>query len=138
MDFVKKIVRVVLAGGLGGLVNSLALWLCGVLGITPALGFMMQPAFTMPWLMPRVVQGALWGVLFLLPFWRQNLYRKGLLLSLPLWLVMLFVVFPMKMGAGMMGLSLGPGAPVWAFVFTALWGLVAAAFLRHVWREEGR
>jgi hypothetical protein len=97
---------------------------------------MMQPALTMPWLLPRVMQGALWGLLFLLPFWRDALYRKGLVLSLPLWLVMLFLIFPMKMGAGMMGLQLGAGAPVWALFFTVLWGLTAATFLRHVWRND--
>jgi len=127
---------VLLAGGLGGVVNSLALWLFGMLGITPALGFMMQPELSMPWLMPRVVQGALWGLLLLLPFWADAPYRKGLVLSLPLWLVMLFVVFPMKMQAGMFGLSLGPGAPLWALFFTVLWGLTATFFLQKVWRND--
>ncbi|HSR36163.1 MAG TPA: hypothetical protein VLL73_03200 [Desulfurivibrionaceae bacterium] len=136
METVKKIVRVVLAGGLGGVVNSLALWLFGMLGITPALGFMMQPELTMPWLLPRVMQGALWGLLFLLPFWKESLYKKGLVLSLPLWLVMVLVVFPMKMQAGMFGLALGPGAPVWALFFTLVWGVVAATFLQYVWRND--
>lgn len=136
MDIIKKIMRVVVAGGLGGLANSLALWLFGVLGITPALGFMMQPELTLPWLLPRVVQGALWGLLFLLPFWCQKLYRKGVVLSLPLWLVMVLVIFPMQMQAGMFGLALGPGAPVWALFFTMLWGVTAAAFLQHIWRRD--
>ncbi|MFZ5774489.1 MAG: hypothetical protein ACOY3Z_03275 [Thermodesulfobacteriota bacterium] len=128
--------RCLVAGATGGLVNSLTLWLLGDLGITPALGFNLAPELTMPWLMQRLVPSAIWGLLFLLPFWKDALLRKGLVLSLPLWLVMMLVVFPMKMQAGMFGLALGAGAPVWGFLFTSLWGVTASQFLAIVWREQ--
>ena len=131
-----NIIRVVVAGAFGGLVNSLALWAFGALGITPALGFNMAPPLTMAWLMPRIIPSALWGLLFLLPFWKESLVKKGMVLSLPLWLLMLFMVFPRKMQAGMMGLKLGAGAPVWALIFTLLWGISAALVLQYIWKEK--
>ena len=55
------------AGALGGLANSLAVWLFGALGITLALGVGIAPGLTPAWLYPRIVWGGLWGFLFLLP-----------------------------------------------------------------------
>lgn len=136
MNPVVKILRVLLAGAFGGLVNSVALWAFGAAGITPALGFQMTPPLTMAWLMPRIIPSALWGLLFLLPFWDRALVKKGMVLSLPLWLIMVLMVFPKKMGAGMFGLKLGAAAPLWALFFTLLWGLAAALVLDFVWKEK--
>lgn len=130
MEILKKFFMALTAGAFGGLINSLAIWICGVLGVTPALGFNFTPALTLSWLIPRMVPSALWGLLFLLPFLKDFVYRKGMILSLPLWLVMLLLVFPKKMQAGMFGLDLGAGAPFWTLVFTLLWGLSAAFFLK--------
>lgn len=126
-----KIVMVIVAGLLGGLVNSLGIWGCGFLGINQALGFNFAPALTMPWLMPRLISSGLWGLLFLLPFWRgqKDLMKKGALLSLAPLAMMLFMVFP-KMGGGVLGLKLGATAPLFALIFTLLWGLTAASFLK--------
>ncbi len=132
----QRIARVLAAGAVGGLVNSLAIWGCGFLGITPALGFNYAPELSPLWLLPRLVSSAVWGLLFLLPWFRERLVLKGLLLSLPLWLVMILIVFPRKMAAGVFGFGLGLGAPVWALVFTGLWGLSAGIFLKYLWREE--
>jgi len=123
-----KIVHALIAGLLGGLTNSLGIWLCGLLGITTALGFNFTPELTMNWLLPRLVPSALWGLLFLLPFWEQKLFSKGLILSLFPAAFMLFMVFP-KMGAGMLGLAWGATAPLFALFFTGVWGLTAAAWL---------
>jgi len=133
-----KVARALTAGAFGGLVNSLGIWFFGLLGITPALGFNMVPELTPAWLLPRIIPSALWGLLFLLPFWNDRIYRKGMVLSLPLWLVMLFLVFPKKMHAGMMGLKLGAGAPVWALFFTLVWGIAAAFWLASIWKEQDR
>jgi hypothetical protein len=132
MEKLKKILLVLLAGAFGGLVNSLAIWLFGALGITPALGFNFAPTLSLPWLLSRIVPSALWGLLFLVPFLKRSLYRKGMVLSIPLWLVMLLMIFPKKMQAGMFGLSLGAGAPVWALCFTQVWGLSAAFLLKKM------
>lgn len=126
-----KIVHTLIAGLLGGLANSIGIWLCGFFGITTALGFNFVPELTMKWLMPRLVSSALWGLLFLLPFWKEKIYRKALVLSLLPAAFMLFVVFP-KMGAGLLGLEWGGTAPLFVLVFIAVWGLVAASWLKTV------
>lgn len=126
-----KIILVILAGIIGGLVNSLGIWGFGALGINQALGFNFTPALTIPWLMPRLIISGLWGLLFLLPFWREDLIKKGLVLSLGPLLLMLFMMFP-KMGAGILGLKLGTTAPVFALFFTIVWGITAALFLKTV------
>jgi hypothetical protein len=125
MNLGKKIAIVLLAGATGGLANSLAVWGAGVLGITPALGFNMTPLLTLKWVLPRILASAVWGLLFLIPFWKETPYKKGAVLSLAPYFFMLFVFFP-KMKMGLMGLKLGPGAPVFALLFLLLWGLVAA------------
>lgn len=123
MEIAKKIGSALLAGAFGGLVNSLAVWLFGFLGITPMLGFDMQPALTPSWLLPRIPPSAIWGLVFLLPFWQTKPIRKGLLFGIPLWLSMMLLVFPIQMKAGYFGLQLGPGAPLWVYFFSALWGV---------------
>lgn len=123
METAKKIGSALLAGAFGGLVNSLAVWLFGVLKITPMLGFDMQPVLTLSWLLPRIPPSAVWGLAFLLPFWQTKPLRKGLLLGIPLWLSMMFLVFPIQMKAGYFGLKLGVGAPLWVYFFAALWGI---------------
>jgi hypothetical protein len=125
MNFAMRALVSFLAGAFGGLVNGLAVWLFGLLGITIALGFKMAPALTIPWLLPRLLFGGLWGFLFLLPFWRNRLYLKGLLLSLAPSAYMLLKVFP-ELGTGVLGLGKGPGAPFFVLFFNALWGLAAA------------
>jgi hypothetical protein len=55
------------AGALGGLANSVAIWLCGALGITAALGVAIAPAATPAWLYPRLVWGGIWRFLLLCP-----------------------------------------------------------------------
>lgn len=126
-----KILLVVLAGHVGGLVNSIGIWGFGVLGINQALGFDMVPVLTIKWLLPRLIGSGAWGLLFLLPFWRDDLIKKGMVLSIGPLLMMLFMVFP-KMGAGMLGLELGATAPVFALFFTLLWGISAGLFLKAV------
>ena len=124
-----KIIKVILAGITGGVVNSIGIWAFGVLGINQALGFNMAPELTVAWLMPRLISSALWGLLFLLPFWPHALIRKGLLLSIGPLTLMLFMVFP-KMGAGMLGLQLGHAAPFFALFFSMVWGGTAGLFLK--------
>ena len=130
-----KVIRVLLAGAFGGLINSLTLWIFGALGISPALGFTMTPDLTPKWLIPRIVISGLWGLLFLLPVLQNNIFKKGLVLSIAPAIFMLFVVFPMKMKAGILGLNLGPTAPLFAVLFTMLWGLSAALWLRYIQKK---
>ena len=117
------------AGCLGGLVNSLAVWLSGMYGITSAIGVKIAPQLSAAWLYPRIVWGGIWGFLFLLPLLRRKLLIQGLIFSLGPTLVQLFVVFP-KAHKGMMGLDLGTLTPLAVVVFNAVWGVTAAVWLR--------
>ena len=126
----KKLSFVFAAGCFGGLLNSLAVWICGELGVTAALGVKIAPTLSAPWLYPRLVWGGIWGALFLLPMMKRQFITRGLLFSLGPTLVQLFIVFPMKANKGMMGLDLGMLTPVFVIVFNAIWGLGAAFWLR--------
>jgi len=118
------------AGCLGGLLNSLAVWLFGYYGITSTIGVKIAPQLSAAWLYPRIVWGGIWGLLFLLPLMRKNPVIQGLIFSLGPTLVQLFVVFPMKADKGVMGLDLGSLTPLAVVVFNAVWGVTAAVWLR--------
>ena len=131
-NLAKKLSLVFAAGCLGGLLNSLAVWIFGVIGITPALGVKIAPSLSALWLYPRLVWGGIWGLLFLLPLMQKRFLYRGLIYSLGPTIVQLFIVFPMKTGQGVMGFDLGLLTPLLVFVFNAIWGLTAAIWLRWV------
>ena len=131
-NFAKKLSLVFAAGCLGGLLNSLAVWIFGVIGVTSALGVKISPSLTAPWLYPRLVWGGIWGLLFLLPLMRKRFLYRGLIFSIGPTIVQLFIVFPMKANKGIMGFDLGLLTPLFVFVFNAIWGLTAAIWLRWV------
>jgi hypothetical protein len=118
------------AGAMGGLVNSLAVWLAGLWGITAAFSVKIAPALTVAWLYPRIVWGGLWGFLFLLPMMRSRWLTRGLLFSLGPTLVQLFIIFPYKAHKGLMGFELGLFTPLFVVVFNMIWGVIAALWLR--------
>jgi hypothetical protein len=120
------------AGCLGGLLNGLAVWLFGELGITAALGVKIAPTLSPAFLYPRLVWGGIWGLLFLLPLMQTRIFSRGLIFSLGPTLVQLFVVFPMKANKGVMGLDLGLLTPLFVVVFNAIWGWTAAIWLKSV------
>ncbi len=118
------------AGSVGGLLNSLALWLCGLYGITAALGVSIAPQLHPEWLYPRLVWGGLWGLLFALPLFTGPWLRRALLLSLLPSAVQLFIVFPYHSPYGQAGLALGTLTPLIVLAANAIWGLATAATLR--------
>lgn len=126
----KNISMVFAAGCLGGLVNSLAVWIFGDLGINAVLGVRIAPALTPQWLYPRIIWGGIWGLLFLLPLMRNRILSRGIIFSLGPTLVQLLVVFPLKAGKGYMGLDLGTLTPLLVFIFNAIWGIATAIWLR--------
>lgn len=118
------------AGALGGLANSLAVWLFGMLGVTAALGVSIAPVLSPDWLYPRLVWGGIWGFLFLSPAPQASWWLRGLVFSLGPSLVQLVVVFPLKTDAGVLGLGLGALTPIFVLVYNAVWGLAAAWALK--------
>jgi hypothetical protein len=129
-NLARKTSLVFAAGCLGGLLNSLAVWIFGDLGITAAAGVKIAPQLSPAWLYPRLVWGGIWGLLFLLPMLSGRIWSRGLIFSLGPTLVQLFVVFPMKANKGMMGIDLGLLTPLFVVVFNAIWGWTAAIWLR--------
>jgi hypothetical protein len=130
--FFRNLTLVFAAGSMGGLVNSLVLWLFGRAGIPAELGVKLAPGLTPEWLYPRLVWGGLWGFLFVLPIFRNQPFAQGLFFSLWPSVVQLFIVFPYQAGKGVMGLDLGTLTPVFTLFFNAVWGLTAAFWLRMV------
>lgn len=128
----KRLTVIFAAGCLGGLANSLAVWLFGAYGVTKTLGVRITPDLSPVWLYPRLVWGGIWGLLFLLPVFRSSVLKRGLLLSLGPTIIQLFVVFPYKADQGMMGMGLGALTPLLVLVFNAIWGITVAIWLRFV------
>jgi len=128
----KKITVLFASGSLGGLTNSLVVWLFGSYGITKALGVTMAPAFSAQWLYPRIVWGGIWGALFLLPLYPNRILKRGLLLSLGPTIAQLFIVFPYDAKKGMMGVALGTLTPLFVIFFNAVWGVTAATWIRYL------
>lgn len=120
------------AGSIGGLVNSLAVWGFGVLGITTALGAKLAPQFTVGFLYAKLVWGGLWGLLFLVPLFRDCWITRGIIVSIPPTLAQLLWVFPLKLGKGWLGLDLGLTTPLFVVLFNMIWGLAAAWWLSRV------
>ncbi|MBW1896404.1 MAG: hypothetical protein JRI47_05045 [Deltaproteobacteria bacterium] len=131
-NFARRLTLLFSAGCFGGLVNSLALWQLGNYGVTANAGIDIAPPLTPAWLYPRIVWGGLWGFLFMLPFYRQSHFLRGLLFSLGPSFVQLFVVFPFKAHDGWLGLKLGYMTPFLVLVLNALWGICVVLWLRFI------
>lgn len=126
----KNILVFFAAGCLGGLANSLTVWIFGDLGITSSLGVAISPSLTPDWLYPRIVWGGIWGLTFVLPIFKSNLFLKGTLLSLLPTIVQLFVVFPYQANKGMAGIELGLYTPAFVLFFNWVWGVFTALTIK--------
>ena len=123
---ISKMSLVFSAGALGGLINGLAVWLFGLIGIAAAAGVAVAPALTPPYLYQRMVWGGIWGALFLTPMMKGSIWLRGFIYSLGPTLVQLLVVFPYKADKGFFGLDLGAAVPLFVVFYNAVWGIVAA------------
>ena len=130
--FLKELTLIFGAGMLGGLAKCLVIWLFGHYGITAKLGVKIASTLSATWLYPRLVWGGIWGTLFLLPLLKRRVFKRGLLLSLGPSLVQIFVVFPQQAQAGYLGMGLGALTPVLVLLFNAIWGVMAAWWIRYV------
>ncbi len=136
MNFnIKNLSLVFMAGLWGGLLNCLAVWLFGRLGIAQALGVQIAPPLSTTLLYSKLVWGGLWGVLFLAPLGRWSFPVRGLLFSLGPSLVQLFLVFPVQAHLGVLGLQLGMLTPLFVLFYNAVWGVAAGWWLNLVSRN---
>jgi hypothetical protein len=118
------------AGVVGALANGLALWLFGVSRLNRMLGVDIAPALSAQWLYPRLVWGGLWGLLFATPLLEGQGLTRGLWLSLAPSLAQLLYFFPYHARKGFFGMQLGRLTPAIALIVNAIWGWVAAFWLR--------
>jgi hypothetical protein len=131
-DFFRELTVAFSSGCFGGLVNSLAVWFFGVAGITTAAGVQIAPSLTPPYLYQRMVWGGLWGFILLLPVLPASTWLRGFLLSLGPTIVQLFIVFPIRLNKGVMGLELGQLTPLFVFIYNAIWGVCAVSWEKWV------
>jgi len=120
------------SGCLGGLVNCLAVWFFGAVGITTAVGVRIAPALTPPYLYQRMVWGGIWGFIFILPILRDSIWSRGILISLGPTIVQLFIVFPIRLDKELMGLELGQLTPLFVFIYNAIWGVCTVSWMRWI------
>ena len=130
--FTQKVSIAFSAGCFGGLVNSLAAWSLGAIGITAAIGVQIAPALTPPYLYQRLVWGGIWGFILLPPILPASIWLRGILLSLGPTIVQLFIVFPIRLNKGLMGLEFGQLTPLFVFIYNAIWGVCAVSWVRWV------
>ena len=128
--FIRNLTLVFSSGCFGGLMNSIAIWLFGALGITAFFGVKLAPAFTQAWVYPKIVWGGIWGVMFLLPFLKKSYFLRGIIYSIAPTLVQLFIVFPVQAKKGVMGLELGMLIPLFVIIFNAIWGISTVLCLK--------
>ncbi len=122
---IRKLSGAFTGGAIGGLVDSINIWILSSIGIISLLGVSMKPEFTAPWLYQRMVWGGIWMLLLLLPLWENRTVLRGCIFSLLPSAMMLFMVFP-GMGKGLLGLGFGALTPVVVIFLNFIYGIVAA------------
>lgn len=122
---VRKVSGAFTGGALGGLVDSINIWVLSHIGITGLLGVTMKPEFTPQWLYERMVWGGIWMLLLLLPVWQKRTLFRGCVFSLLPSAMMLFIVLP-GMGKGILGSGFGAMTPVIVIGLNFVYGIIAA------------
>lgn len=131
---IRKLSGAFTGGAIGGLVDSINIWVLSSIGITSLLGVSMKPEFTAPWLYQRMVWGGLWMLLLLLPLWENRTVLRGCIFSLLPSAMMLLMVFP-GMGKGVLGLGFGTLTPVVVICLNLIYGIVAAFWYKATIRN---
>lgn len=126
---IRKVSGAFTGGAIGGLVDSMNIWVLSHIGITSLLGVTMKPEFTPPWLYQRMVWSGLWMLLLLLPVWQNRTVWRGCLFSLLPSAMMLFMVMP-GMGKGLLGLGFGAMTPVVVIGLNFVYGIIAACWYK--------
>jgi hypothetical protein len=126
---IRKLSGAFTGGAIGGLVDSINIWVLSNMGITAFLGVSMKPEFTAPWLYQRMVWGGIWMLLLLLPLLRDRTVLRGCIFSLLPSAMMLLMVFP-SMGKGLLGLGFGVLTPLLVIALNFVYGIVAAVWYK--------
>lgn len=122
---IRKLSGAFTGGAIGGLVDSINIWVLADLGITELLGVTMKPELTASWLYQRMIWGGIWMLLLILPLWVNRTALRGCIFSLLPSAMMLLLVFP-SMGKGILGLGFGDLTPLVVIGLNFIYGMVAA------------
>ncbi|MFZ5776270.1 MAG: hypothetical protein ACOY3Z_12375 [Thermodesulfobacteriota bacterium] len=128
---IRKLSGAFTGGVLGGLADSINIWLLSHAGITGLIGVSMKPELTPPWLYQRMVWGGLWMLLLMLPFKEKQTVLRGCLFSLFPSAMMLLLVLP-GMGKGLFGLGFGAMTPAVVIGLNCIYGIIAASWYKAV------
>ncbi len=127
-----KLTLVFASGCLGGLLNSLTVWLFSITGITGLFGVAIAPTLTPTWLYPRIVWGGIWGFLFFWNSCHKNYLSHSLIYGLFPTFVQLFIIFPLSTNKGLMGVELGRLTPLFIIWFNSVWAVSTALWLKSI------
>ncbi len=120
------------SGAFGGLADSLALWGLRKVELTATVAVKLAPKMGVVWLYPRIVWGGIWAALFIIPLYRNETVKRGILMSLVPAAMQLFWVLPHDMGAGSLGLRFGTATPLVVILVNLSWGLATAFWLKGI------
>jgi hypothetical protein len=139
-SLIRRISLCFAAGCFGALVNTGVVWYLGRKGIPQRFDVAIAPAWSLHFLYARLAWGGLWGLVFVLPIWRSGfwvgVFSRGILFSFFPTMFQLFYVFPVLLGKGMLGISLGRLTPVFVCLYNGVWGFCAALWLYFAKEES--
>lgn len=128
--FVGNLLQVFGAGAIGGLLQSLLIYVLGQFGLFALLRVSLDIPFNLVWFYQRITWGGLWGLLFLIPLLQSvPQWKRGLIFGMVPALVSLLIFLPFKDGHGYLGLNLGVMMPVVVVAFGLIWGMIAGSLL---------
>jgi hypothetical protein len=128
----KPFLKVLIAGALAGLVMSLVFLAFDLFGVFHTLGISMSvPPDLGRWMVIKVVEGALFCLLFLVPLLADSRHwERGLVVSIFYSAKVLVWDYPTQ-GIGFFGVRLGWEIPFVAIAFYLFWGVVAGLLLER-------
>ena len=128
--FVGNLLQVFGAGAIGGLLQTLLIWVVGQLGLFALLQLPLKFELHPAWFYQRIAWGGLWGLLFLIPLLKSvPHWKRGLVFGIVPALASLFLFLPFKDGHGYLGLNLGVMMPVVVVAFGLIWGMIVGTLL---------
>lgn len=125
MKIIRQISGALTGGAMGALLTSANIWLMGVSGLSSKIGVTMTPAFAVSLVYKRVIWGAIWTLLLLIPLWKNRPVFRGVMFSLVPSAVILLVVLP-SMGKGMLGFGAGSMMPAVVIGLGFIYGVFAS------------
>lgn len=130
MHGIRRINHALASGAVAALIQSLIVSALGNVGLFVLMGVPLLVPLSNVWLYRRLVWGALWGLLFLLPLMRGLPYwQRGLVYGLAPAAATLLFFLPFKDDQGWLGLELGPAMPVIVIAANVFWGFLAGTWM---------